>query len=445
MHNAWLCLFAVLGLIGCKKAQPPAPSLPPPRLSGGHLEVALVGLKKPLPEATVRAALEPVVTKVPGRSLELEVVKREEYPGLNESSLPYSAHLLTPEDRAALEKAESVVRALVVWRREDAQALREVYEALATLGSQHGALLNDRETVTVFSAADFRTRRINRGWKDGLIAGPFHFQVHLVPEKNGLIMMDTGGLSRFGISDFILLDVNRSSVDAAGDLMNAVAQRLIEGGRPDERGRLLVAFEDLKESALREALMKRASLPGAQRKLTVGFAISESPEARPGVPELTFPELTCEGRGKCLEGAMSALFGTAKDPAEAFVRDEKVHEAQARAKEALRRYRSKVRKGLPPEEGLLVKAPFPYADGTEWMWVDVHSWKGDTLRGRLENEPQYADVEPGSDVEVSFEDVMDYMYKLKDGSFYGNETGKLLFPERYEDAGMGRVRSVPKP
>jgi hypothetical protein len=64
--------------------------------------------------------------------------------------------------------------------------------------------------------------------------------VHLVPQENGLLMFDTGGLNRFGLNDLTLLDVNRASVNAAGNLVNAVAQRLIEGDRPDSRGWLRV-------------------------------------------------------------------------------------------------------------------------------------------------------------------------------------------------------------
>ncbi len=87
-----------------------------------------------------------------------------------------------------------------------------------------------------------------------------------------------------------------------------------------------------------------------------------------------------------------------------------------------------------------MKARFPFAGGNEWMWVDVQSWSGKVICGRLESQPDYVDLKPGATVEVKLEDVMDYMYKLKDRTFYGNEVGKALHPDLFLDAGHGLTR-----
>jgi len=108
------------------------------------------------------------------------------------------------------------------------------------------------------------------------------------------------------------------------------------------------------------------------------------------------------------------------------------------------KYRAKVKKGLPSNEVLLVKSRFPYRGGTEWMWVDVATWTGDTITGRLENEPEFVSLRAGATVELKLEDVMDYEYRLKDRTFYGNETGRVLHPEVFEAVDGGRWRSRAK-
>ncbi len=56
-------------------------------------------------------------------------------------------------------------------------------------------------------------------------------------------------------------------------------------------------------------------------------------------------------------------------------------------------------------------------DGTEWMWVEVLRWNGDTIEGVLSNEPfNVPDLHAGQRVTGSMDDVFDYIYRRGDAS-----------------------------
>lgn len=88
-----------------------------------------------------------------------------------------------------------------------------------------------------------------------------------------------------------------------------------------------------------------------------------------------------------------------------------------------------------------MRARFPCEGGTEWMWVEVLTWNGAVLDGRLESDPERA----GASVRVKLEDVMDYEDKLEDGTFFGDETGRVLHPEAFESAGAGATAGTALP
>ncbi len=274
-----------------------------------ELTIALVPLAKSVNEADVRR----VFAAVKGIESHVETVRREAYPGLGLGSLEYSTGSLTASDRAAVEKAANVVSVVVSWPRSDSQRLRVLYAVIADVAAAQKSIVFDRRAVNAYAVADWRTRRLDRGWSGEVPIGSMHFMVHLVPQDNGLVMLDTGGLPRFGIEDIELLDVNRAAMSPAGNLMNALAQRLIEGEVPDANGRITVRLADLREPGLRASLT-RSLPPNAKQTLVVDLVPADVARgAREGALELHFPELRCSDRGECLDAAIEQLFG-AKEP-----------------------------------------------------------------------------------------------------------------------------------
>jgi uncharacterized protein YegJ (DUF2314 family) len=79
-------------------------------------------------------------------------------------------------------------------------------------------------------------------------------------------------------------------------------------------------------------------------------------------------------------------------------------------------------------EHLVVKGPFKTASGgTEWMWIEVVSWKGKTIEGILQNQPfDVPDLKVGARVQVEESAIFDYIWNRADGSVEGNETQSML-------------------
>lgn len=49
-------------------------------------------------------------------------------------------------------------------------------------------------------------------------------------------------------------------------------------------------------------------------------------------------------------------------------------------------------------------------------------------------------MKAGQTVNVGLDDVMDYIHQFPDGTFVGNETGRVLWPRDFEAADGGRYR-----
>ena len=92
------------------------------------------------------------------------------------------------------------------------------------------------------------------------------------------------------------------------------------------------------------------------------------------------------------------------------------------------RFQSVVRaaweQGLAPGEVVAVSAPFrSRAGGKEYMWVELRSWEGGQLSGVLVNQPDdVPGLKKGDTVQLSTEEVFDYIWKKVDGSREGNLT-----------------------
>ncbi len=61
------------------------------------------------------------------------------------------------------------------------------------------------------------------------------------------------------------------------------------------------------------------------------------------------------------------------------------------------------------------------------MWVEVVSWQADKIKGILRNEPENVPtLRAGQTVEVSEQQVFDYIRHRADGTSEGTETGKVI-------------------
>ena len=70
--------------------------------------------------------------------------------------------------------------------------------------------------------------------------------------------------------------------------------------------------------------------------------------------------------------------------------------------------------------------------GREWMWVEITKWKNESISGILQNDPsEIAKLKAGAIVKGQQKDVFDYILYKPDGTYEGNETGKILEHRKY--------------
>jgi uncharacterized protein YegJ (DUF2314 family) len=164
-------------------------------------------------------------------------------------------------------------------------------------------------------------------------------------------------------------------------------------------------------------------------------------DPKSGVLRVEFGGDPSQSEGERMEIALKALFG-GRDEAQGIKHTEALLATSRAARErAIRELKPRLQKGLGANELLLLKAPFPCKDSTEWMWVEAHSWKGGIVRGTLESDPECAPgLHVGQTVEVREGDIFDYMDEFADGTFVGNDTAKLMRPDLFEELDGGRLR-----
>lgn len=81
-------------------------------------------------------------------------------------------------------------------------------------------------------------------------------------------------------------------------------------------------------------------------------------------------------------------------------------------------------------ENFAAKFPFDAPDQKEFMWVEVVSINGDTVVGRLGNDPVWVkDLKLGDEVKMKVSQLSDWMY-LKDGEIVGGYTVKVLMDKQ---------------
>jgi len=331
-------------------------------------------------------------------------------------SLQYFGRGLSKAQVASVQESKQAL--LLIFNlppKDRLQHHREVMELMLKLAKRTKGLLWDESTRELFSQEAWS--EMLSSW-DGVIPKSWTlFTIHSYRDGE-FIRMVTLGMDKLGLPDLLVTGVSGGDALAMAGLMNLVAQTLLSGGEVGDTGGLKVNINvspgawELKDGAKGETSLT----------LAIGKAKAGDPENR--LWEIVFPGPVSELQVRHQE-ALHELFGSN----DSIVQSEHDDELEA----ASRRGRKELAKLKPlfqsfDTERLLVKAPFTTDDGgTEWMWVEVTSWKGDTLKGVLQNDPfSVRGLKAGAHVEAEFESLFDYIYYHADGSQTGNGTGAIL-------------------
>jgi uncharacterized protein YegJ (DUF2314 family) len=310
------------------------------------------------------------------------------------------------------------------------EGLRNAVALTSALARWTGGLIWDAETREIFTPQAWEERRL-AGWTDPPPDVAAHTTIHAY-NQGEFVRAITLGMRKFGLPDVVVNDFSWALNRNVGHLVNLLAQALAEGATIEEAGTFELDLHAIRNDPVREAqleMLGERATATAMLGLYRGTPEKGDPQNR--LIEIEFEHYPGPDRHARQEKMLSSLFGW-EDALTPIQHDEALLAASQRAREKLPTLRAAFREGLAPGEFIQVKAPFKTPEGSsEWMWVEVISWKGNKIRGLLRNQPfNIPDLQAGQKVEILEEKVFDYMRRFPDGRLEGNETGKLIEEQR---------------
>ncbi len=374
--------------------------------------------------AAAKAAIDAVVTaRKLAATVEVSTVAET---GFEPGRLRYFGRDVPDADVARLAQAKDAVIVMASGPSSDAA---EVLHATAAATRSGAAAvtgwIQDLVTSETFTLASFDAARPVEFPLDARTTVVFH----AVRDDDSTTFFESFGLVRYGLPELYMTGVPQSFSSDAHELVNAAAQTLIERGAIDGDGVLTIDAAALRTGTWPDFTKALADTGGTGKAtLTATWSIGDN-AGEPDAPveiELAIPGGTSPER---LLETLAGFLGKRADPVESTsAGDAELDAARKRAQDDLITLAPHFAQGVPELERLIVKAPFTTDDGgTEWMWVEVDAWKGQTMTGILINEPfAVSALKIGARVEVRQSDLFDYVHHLADGSDHGGETSRIL-------------------
>ncbi|WP_343728170.1 DUF2314 domain-containing protein [Duganella sp.] len=356
---------------------------------------------------------------------------QKNYPPPSVRMIEYFGRGLSKAQAEALQLAQT---ALVLEFRAPASptyaALRAADSLLLQVAEQTGGLIWDEETREIFTTAEWRKRHVD-GWQGDVPNIVRHTVIHAY-QGDKLIREITLGMAKFGLPDVVISDVAHSQNNQAGNLINILAQALVEGATIGQSGVMTLNLKTIRHDAFRNAqLPSLTDNAKAQAQLLLYKGQPEEGDPRNRLLEVGFDRYPGPDRYAQQTALFASLFGFT-DTLQMVKHTDAVLAASTAAKTRLPALRQRFNAGLKPGEYILVKAPFATPEkGREWMWVEVTKWEEHDITGLLNNEPaQIPTLHSGQIVKVKVADVFDYLLYDGKGGEEGNESGKLMARQR---------------
>ncbi len=283
----------------------------------------------------------------------------------------------------------------------------------------------DGECRLLYSRAAWRRQRIDT-WQGEVPDVRGHVNMHAYRNPD-LVRIITLGMRKFGLPDLVISQTPAGNSRAAGNTINACAQRMLEGQRPEDSIFRLV-LEEIQHAGLKKDLLGDPAQGATGRvDLRLRKARPEKGDPQNRLLALDFPEAPGRSALEKQAAALGALYGTQSFIVGRKAGDEALKAASEKARRDFFEKAPRFRRGLEPNERLVVKVPFVIEGQTEFMWVEVTGWQATSLVGVLMNDSRFDEkLRVGRRLEVELKDVYDYIHYKPDGTEDGNETGKVL-------------------
>ncbi len=435
--QAWLAV-ALLGVIATAPASHAAGASPFPAgpllAPSVHFRFGVCFLPK-APPTLPKALAELLKRDFPTLAPKVNLVPTRDATALGAGeSLEYFARTLSTERRAELSRSQQTLTLdFDAPGASSRPLLRQAYRLLLALGKAHKAVLWDDETREWLEPKLWQERRVD-GWAGAMPTVESHMLTHFYRDDEGYRAV-TLGMRKFGLPDLVVNDLLQSDGERVMVLLNLAARAMAVSGKMLLGGRLLI---DLDALAAVEPELKDMTFESKARRTELILAIGKREPGDPDnrLAEVTFPGDPDKGVHQRQALLLNKLFGSSQRGITPFSReDPELGAASARAKAKLPSVAARFRKGLPVGQRLVVKGPFAAAgDATEWMWVEVATWRGHRIHGTLLNEPDnIPSLSEGSEVDLSDEDLFDYMLVGPGDAHEGGETNDIAMRRAKKD------------
>lgn len=374
-------------------------------------------------------------------SAHLQKHVQQEYAPPSVEDLQYSGEGLSQQQAKALQKSEEAFILQFAHPKENMwTALHAANLLVEEIARQTGGLVWDEETRQVFSPDAWHEKRLKPWAGDPPdISSQTVVQTY---KKDEFVRAITLGMTKAGLPDVVVDDFSWSSENQVVDLINLFCQSMVEGVVFEKSGKFNLSLQAIKNSEVRDAQsksLKRNFVGVAYLSLKPGVWEEGDPKNR--LIQLTSDRYVGNDVTAKQDRMLSCFFGW-EDKVTAVQHNEVVLEESRKERAKLPGLQKDFNAGLQQGEFIQVKVPFKTPDGgNEWMWVEITSWKGNLIRGTLENEPfNIPDLHSGQIVEVWQGDVFDYIREYPDKRREGNTTDALLDkmqPEKKTESGDG--------
>ena len=407
-----------------------------------HFQFAVYFLRSPQKPAdaltTVREVLKRYpdlrfvseIPKTAGESfvyLRIEKDVRKKYPPPDMQSLAYFGRGISQKQGLALQDSQQAIIMDFGHGKEKVwTGLRAANRIVEEVARRSGGLVWDEETREIFSADKWHEKRL-AAWAGEVPEVTTQTVIHSYDNGKSMRAI-TLGMKKIGLPDVVIEESAWSSEHQIGNLINIFGQLLAEGKHFNRSGDFKLALSDIHDSRFREEESKSlmANAKGIAC-LTLRNGTREEGDPQNRLVRLEFDKYPGDDEGARQEALISALFGWHESVAH-IKNNQELLNVSAEAKAKLPELQRVFNRGLDPGEFIEVKAPFATTDGgTEWMWVEITSWKGDIISGLLRNDPEFVpNLHAGQRVEVRQQDVFDYIRNFADGKSEGNATGEII-------------------
>jgi len=384
-----------------------------------------------------------LVAEIPKEPREMVVWARtqknvqKEYAPPSMENLRYSGGGVSPQEAQALQKSQEAFILQFAHPKENVWiALRTANLLVEEIARETRGLVWDEETRKVFSPDAWYENRL-KSWAGDVpdISSQIIVETY---KKDELVRAITLGMKKAGLPDVVMDALPWASEHQVGNLINVFCQSMVEGAVFEKSGKFNLDLRAIKNSQVRDAQSKsvKGNYVGVAH-LSLKPGVWEEGDPKNRLIQLTADRYVGNDVPAKQDRMLGCFFGW-EDKVTPVQHNEELLEESRKERAKLPWLQKDFNAGLRPGEFIQVKVPFKTPDGgNEWMWVEITSWKGNLIRGILENDPfNVPELHAGQIVEVWQGDVFDYLRQYPDKRREGNTTGEIIRKMGQKQSGL---------